>query len=382
MVMNHYLADWRNILWSLAMAAIAVLLALALHGVVAAVLKRMARLRNGMFYGLLVQYQQRPTRLLFPLLALLAVIPAMPLAPLAISRLNHVNVLALIGCAAWMAVAMLNVLRDYIAQRHAHDANDNLAVRRLRTQVQVLRHIMVVLIVVITIAIMVMTFPSARHVGESLFASAGVAAVVAGLAARTTLSNLLAGVQIALSQPIRLDDVVIVEGEWGWIEEITMTYVVVRIWDLRRLVLPISYFIEKPFQNWTRNASDLLGTVFVYTDYTVPVDEVRKQLLHILQGSGMWDGKVWGLQVSNASERTVELRALMSSPNSSAAWDLRCYVREQLIAFLQERYPQSLPRTRAEIAELPSTVRSRDGNGNRSETHREPYGPKNSRSVA
>ena len=303
----------------------------------------------------MVTRQERPTRLLLPLLALTGVVPWLPVSQVILSRINHVVVLLLIASIAWSLVTMLDVLQEYIEHRQAPTLSDNLTARRIRTQVQVLRHIAVVLIIVITIAIMVMTFPSARHVGESLFASAGLAAVVAGLAARTTLSNLLAGAQIAFSQPIRLEDVVIVEGEWGWIEEITMTYVVVRIWDLRRLVLPISYFIEKPFQNWTRNTADILGTVFIYTDYTAPVDEVREELHRILQSSGMWDGKVWGLQVTNATDRTLELRALMSAANGSAAWDLRCFVREKLIAFLQQRYPESLPRTRAEISGLVGT---------------------------
>jgi hypothetical protein len=170
-----------------------------------------------------------------------------------------------------------------------------------------------------------------------------------GLAARTALTNILAGIQIALSQPIRLGDVVIVENEWGWIEEITTTYVVVRIWDLRRLIVPLSYFIEKPFQNWTHTTADLLGTVFVYSDYRVEVEEVRSELLRILESSGMWDGKVWGLQVTNATDRSLELRALMSAPDAPKAWDLRCYVREKLIEFLQQRFPESLPRTRAEL---------------------------------
>ena len=194
-----------------------------------------------------------------------------------------------------------------------------------------------------------MTFPSIRHLGESLFASAGLAALVAGLAARSTFSNLIAGVQIAFTQPMRLDDVVIVEGEWGWIEEIRTTYVVVRIWDLRRLIVPLSYFIEKPFQNWTRQTADLLGTVFLYTDYTVPVEEVRQEIHRVLESSKRWDGKVWGMQVTNASERSMELRALMSAPNASVAFELRCFVRERLIQFLQEKYPQSLPKTRAEL---------------------------------
>ena len=311
---------WRNPLWSAGLAGGAVLLALAAHRVIFALGKRVANRKGGAFYTLLAKHEENPTRLLLPLLALLVVIPWLPLASYVLPRLNHAVGLALIACFAWQAVAMLDVLQDYISHRHALEVSDNLVARRVRTQVQVLRHIAVVAIIIVTIAIMVMTFPNIRHLGESLFASAGLAAVVAGLAARTTLSSLFAGVQIAFSQPIRLDDVVIVEGEWGWIEEITTTYVVVRIWDLRRLVVPLSYFIEKPFQNWTRNTANLLGTVFVYADYTVPVDEVREELHRILKASGLWDGKIWGLQVTNASEHTLELRALMSAPGSSAAW--------------------------------------------------------------
>jgi small-conductance mechanosensitive channel len=351
---DHFLGNWRNELWSGGIAIGAVLFGLAAHYIIFALSERIANRRVGAFYRLLTKHQKAPARLLLPLLALLAAIPWLPLKSGIVPRLTHAAGLALIACCAWVAIAMLDVIEDYISHRHALEVSDNLAARRVRTQVQVLRHISVIVIVVITVAIMVMTFPNVRHLGESLFASAGLAALVAGLAARTTLSSLLAGVQIAFSQPIRLEDVVIVEGEWGWIEEITTTYVVVRIWDLRRLVVPLSYFIEKPFQNWTRKTADLLGTVFIYTDYTVPVDEVRKELRRILESSGMWDGKVWGLQVTNTSEHTVELRALMSALGSSASWDLRCHVREKLIAFLQSNYPQSLPRTRAEIQGFPS----------------------------
>jgi hypothetical protein len=202
---------------------------------------------------------------------------------------------------------------------------------------------------VIAGALILMKIPGVENVGASLLASAGIAGIVVGVAARPALSNLLAGLQLAMTQPIRLDDVVIVEGEWGRIEEITNTYIVVRIWDLRRLVVPLSYFIERPFQNWTRQTADLLGTVFVYVDYTIPVDAVRRELHRILQSSGMWDGKAWNLQVVDATERTVQMRCLMSAPDASSAWDLRCHVREQLIAYIQERYPDSLPRTRAAI---------------------------------
>ena len=348
--MHYYFADWRSVLWSAGLAAGSVFLAVAAHRILFVLGKRLANRKGGPFYELLARHEERPTGLLLPLLALLAVVPWLPLAPGLLAHLTHVIGLSLIACFAWLAVAMLDVLEDFISHRHALELSDNLAARRVRTQVQVLRQIAVVVIVVITIAVMVMTFPNVRHLGESLFASAGLAALVAGLAARTTLSSLLAGVQIAFSQPIRLEDVVIVEGEWGWVEEITTTYVVVRIWDLRRLIVPLSYFIEKPFQNWTRRTADLLGTVFVYTDYNVPVDEIRGELHNILQASKMWDGKVWGLQVTNASERTLELRALMSAPNGPVAFDLRCYVREKLIAFLQQKYPQSLPRARAEVS--------------------------------
>jgi hypothetical protein len=253
---------------------------------------------------------------------------------------------------AWSLVALLDVLQDFISHRQALELADNLAARRINTQVQILRHIAVVLIVVLSIAIMVMTFPNVRHVGESLFASAGLAALVAGLAARTTLSSLLAGVQIALSQPMRLEDAVVIEGEWGWIEEITMTYVVVRIWDLRRLIVPLSYFIEKPFQNWTRQTADLLGTVFIYADYALPVEPVRQELQRILQSTKLWDGRVWNLQVTNAKENVIELRALMSAANGSVAWDLRCFDREKLVDFIQQKYPASLPRTRADVRGL------------------------------
>jgi hypothetical protein len=219
----------------------------------------------------------------------------------------------------------------------------------VHTQVSVVQRIVYVMIVVITISVMLMTFPSVRQVGQSLFASAGIAALFAGLAAKSTFSSLIAGLQIALTEPIRLDDVVIVEGEWGRIEKITTTYVVVRIWDERRLIVPLSRFIEEPFENWTLENSNLLGTVFLHTDYTVPVDAMRAELHRILQGSNLWDGKVWGMQVTNSTEKTMELRALMSASNASDAFDLRCLVREKLIAFLQQNYPESLSRTRVDI---------------------------------
>ena len=199
---------------------------------------------------------------------------------------------------------------------------------------------------------MLMTFENIRQLGTSILASAGIIGIIVGVAAQRTLATFIAGFQIAVTQPIRLDDVVIVENEWGRIEEITLTYVVVRIWNLRRLVVPITHFIEKPFQNWTRSTSDILGTVFLYVDYTVPIQEVREALHRILQEAELWDGKTWGLVPTNATERTVELRALMSAPDAPSAWNLRCKVREKLIEYVRNNYPEGLPKVRAEISSL------------------------------
>jgi len=200
------------------------------------------------------------------------------------------------------------------------------------------------------LAAILMTFDKVRYLGTSLLASAGVAGIILGFAAQRSIGTLLAGIQIAITQPIRLDDVVIVENEWGRIEEITLTYVVVRIWDKRRLIVPTTYFIEKPFQNWTRVSADILGTVFIYTDYQVPVDKLREEFTRILEKSELWDRKTNVMQVTNATDRTIEIRALMSAADSPTAWDLRVHVREKLITFLQENYPDSLPRTRIEMA--------------------------------
>ncbi|HUO24023.1 MAG TPA: mechanosensitive ion channel family protein [Candidatus Aquilonibacter sp.] len=347
--MERYFVHWQAWVWSLGALAVATVLALIGHYILFAVARRISRRTVSVVDSSIVRHGERPAKLILPLLAVLLVLPLLPLPVNLVAPTRHVVGIALIGAIAWLVVALIDVLDDIISARHSLQVSDNLQARTIQTQVQVLRRIAVVVIVALTLSIMLMTFPDIRHLGESLFASAGVAALVAGLAARSTLTSLIAGVQIALTQPIRLDDVVIVEGEWGWIEEIGTTYVVVRIWDLRRLVVPLSYFIEKPFQNWTRQTADLLGTVFVYTDYTVPVDEVRAELHRILESSELWNGKTWGIQVTNASEHSMELRALMSASDSSKAWDLRCYVREKLIQFLQQKYPQSLPRTRAEI---------------------------------
>jgi small-conductance mechanosensitive channel len=290
--------------------------------------------------------------LLFPLLAIVLTSPLLKLPEALQGPLRHLLSLVLIAAVAWLLAATILGLRDIILSRYDITARDNLKARAVYTQINVLVKIILVVIGIITVASMLMTFEKIRQVGVSILASAGIVGVIAGFAAQRSLATLFAGIQIAITQPIRLDDVVIVEGEWGRVEEITLTYVVVRIWDLRRLVVPITYFLEKPFQNWTRVSAELLGTVFPYTDYAVPVEAVRKELLRILQASEYWDGTVWGVQMTNATERTVELRALMSAADASIAWNLRCEVREKLIDFIRTDYPGSLPRLRAEVEGL------------------------------
>lgn len=341
-----YFRPW---VWAGGGMAVAVVFSLIVHYVLFVIAKRFARRTTTVIDDSLIRHGEGPTRLIFPLLAVLLALPLLPIRPEILGPLQHVMGLGLIASVAWGIILLVDVFADAISAKYAIDVVDNLAARQIRTQAQVLRRISVVVIVLLTLGIMLMTFPAIRTLGTSLLASAGLAGLVLGMAMRPTLSSLIAGIQIALTQPIRIEDVVIVEGEWGWIEDIRTTYVVVRIWDLRRLVVPLSYFIEQPFQNWTRDTADLLGTVFLYVDYNIPVEEVRQQFHKILEASGLWDGKVWGLQVTDAKEHTLELRALMSAPNGPRAFDLRCHVREKLVAFLQEHYPGSLPKTRAEV---------------------------------
>jgi hypothetical protein len=215
--------------------------------------------------------------------------------------------------------------------------------------VLVLKKIAMTVVAIFAIGSTLMVFDSVRQFGASILASAGIAGIIVGLAAQRSIGTLLAGIQIAFTQPIRVDDVVIVENEWGKVEDITLTYVVVRIWDERRLVLPVSYFIERPFQNWTRSTSDLLATVFLHVDYTAPIEALRAELTRVLQASALWDGRVNVLQVTDARERTLEIRALASAADSSRAWDLRCEVREKLVGYLRRTCPDALPRTRAVI---------------------------------
>lgn len=293
-----------------------------------------------------------PARTAAALLAALLAIP--PLAGEAAAVVRHVLALAVIAAVAWLAVRLIAVAEAGAARRFDIATKDNLHARRKRTQALVLSRASSVLVVGVALCTALLTFDGARALGASVLASAGVAGLVAGIAARSTLGNLVAGLQIAFTEPIRLDDVVVVEGEWGRIEEITLTYVVVWIWDNRRLVLPTAYFVETPFQNWTRATSQVLGAVTLHVDYTAPVEAMRTELKRILDESARWDGDAWVLQVIEATDRSIELRALMTAEDAPTAWDLRCEVREHLVAYLAREHPQALPRVRLDsVADEP-----------------------------
>ena len=246
-------------------------------------------------------------------------------------------------------IGTIGILKDIVAHKYDLNKENNLKERKVRTQLQFIRKFIIVIIVLVTTAIVLLSFESMRKIGAGLLTGVGIGGIIIGFAAQKSLGNLLAGFQIAFTQPIRIDDVLVVEGEWGRVEEITLTYVVVNIWDQRRLILPITYFIEKPFQNWTRVSAELLGTVFLYVDYNLPIPPLREELTRLLNAHPLWDRRVNVVQVTDNKELNVEVRFLMSARNSGQAFDLRCDIRENMIAFIRENYPESLPKTRLEI---------------------------------
>jgi small-conductance mechanosensitive channel len=348
--MIHFFdGNWRNLLISAALLSAAIAISLVAHSIVFWLLRGFAGRKAPVLDQSLIRHGQRPSRLVFPLLAALAVLPGLPLPPTLMSALEHITGLGLIAAIAWLVTLFVDVTSDVLAERYRIDVADNLLARRIHTQFEMLRRIVFVLVAILTLSLMLMTFPAIKHIGLSLLASAGLATLVVGMAMKETLSNLIAGVQIAFAQPFRLEDAVVVEGEWGWIEEIGTMYVVVRIWDLRRLIVPLSYFLDHPFQNWTRTSAQLLANTLLYADYTVPMEELRKELRRICEATPLWKGEVCVLQASDATEHTVQLRALMDARNSSDAWDLRCLVRERLLEYLQKNHPESLPRLRGEL---------------------------------
>jgi small-conductance mechanosensitive channel len=259
---------------------------------------------------------------------------------------NTLQKTLIIAFAAVVLIDLVNMLKNRLLRRYDITAEDNLHSRKLHTQINILEKVIVFVIVLTAVGLVLLSIDSIKEIGVGLFASAGVVGIIVGLSAQKIVGALLAGIQIAITQPFRLDDAVLVENEWGWIEEINLTFIVVRIWDKRRLVLPTTYFLEKPFQNWTKNSADIVGSVFIYADYKIPFDPLRKELTRLLESTDLWDKNVNVLQVTDARQNTVEIRILVSAKNSPTAWDLRVFIREKMIDFIQKNYPESLPRTR------------------------------------
>ncbi len=304
--------------------------------------------RKSPFLRRLLESGQGPASAFVVTFALGAALPAARFSLDVTLAIGHALLVAFILTVGWAAAIALDIGVTIYLRRFRTDVEDNLLARKHVTQMRILQRVATIVLAILTIASALMTSPSVRQYGVSLFASAGAAGIIVGLSARPLLSNLVAGIQIAMTQPIRVEDQVVVQGETGWIEKITSTYVVIRIWDLRRMIVPLSYFLENPFQNWTYESTAQLGAVLLHVDYSVPVDRLRQKLDEVVRATPLWDGKVANLQVTDTPNDMVELRALVSARNPSQTWDLRCEVREKLIAFLQAEYPLALPRQRME----------------------------------
>jgi small-conductance mechanosensitive channel len=338
-----------DLLWDSILTAMAIVIGLIVKFMLSLLLRK--KPKDGRpafsFSRSLLNRLGKPFSWFLPMLAFNFLLPLMKMRSNIAQALNKTIEILLVITFANVLIGAVNVFEDYVYHSFNIDKADNLKERKIRTQLQFIRRLAVSIIIVLTICAILLSFNNLRKIGTSLLAGVGVGGIIIGFAAQKSLGNFLAGFQIAFTQPLRIDDVLVVEGEWGRVEEITLSYVVLNIWDQRRLILPINYFVEKPFQNWTRNSADIMGTVFLYLDYTMPLDPLRAELTRLLESNPLWDRRVKVLQVTNASERTIEVRALMSAASSGNAFDLRCDIREGLITFIQQHYPECLPVTRA-----------------------------------
>lgn len=344
-------ADWAIHLPEVKFLGIALGVVILLAFIAPGITYLLTRLATPFSFGRdLLERIKSPIHVLIPLVGLQSVWRSAPETLKIAGTVDHLITLGIIGTIIWLGLRIVDAGRQVIFKRHPIQVSDNRVARRIHTQTQVLVHILSFFVILFGIAAMLMTFPGAKQIGASLLASAGLAGLAVGFAAKPVLGNLIAGLQIALTQPLSLDDVVIVENEWGRIEEITSTYVVVRIWDERRLIVPLQYFIENPFQNWTRESAQILGSLFIWVDYSMPLDPLRKELDNLCkQVPDLWDGRVAIIQVTETSERSIQLRILVSSANSGKNWDLRCYLRENLIHFITAKYPDYLPQLRTNL---------------------------------
>ncbi|WP_414617697.1 mechanosensitive ion channel family protein [Dyadobacter sp. 32] len=356
--------DLKNSPWLIILLAAMLGLAMSIF------LKRVIRLtaRKGK-WKILKSISQNLTNVLHyfvPLVFITLVTRAYSYANPQYSWTHGISKTLLIAASTWLLVRIVIIIEKVLIEDLDFQNPDNSHARRLFTKIKFIKRIIIILIILIGVSILLLSFDSVRQYGVGILTSAGIASVIVGFAAQKSLANLLAGVQIAFTQPIKIDDVVIVEGEWGRIEEINLTYVVVNIWDLRRLVLPITYFVEKPFQNWTRNESNLIGSAIFHLNYFAPLPQLREKLEEILNNTPLWDGNSWALQVTDTQAQFMVVRAIMSARSSSQAFDLRCLVREEMITFIREKYPESLPSFRIETEKRNPYAEGEGGNSQQS----------------
>jgi small-conductance mechanosensitive channel len=335
---------------SLGLIGVAILVALTAHHILVLVVRRGLASRDAFWPALAVR-ARRPTRWVFIVAALSAAVSVAPLTPGQGAGAKHLLLILFILLIGWIVLTSLDIGAALYLRRFRVDVEDNLLARKHLTQVRILRRASAVVVGLFTVALALMTVPGVRQWGFSLLAAGGAASLIVGLALQPLLTNLIAGIQIAVTQPIRIDDAVIVEKEWGNIEEINATYVVVRLWDWRRMVLPLSYFIQTPFQNWTRESAALIGTVMIYVDHAAPIDVLRGKLEDIVKASSLWDGKVVNLAVTDITAQVLEVRCLVSARNAPMAFDLRCEVREKMMTFIAHELPLALARQRLALVD-------------------------------
>lgn len=350
----HYVPDW---LVAIGILVLAALVALLLFQILRAVSRRFLTRQHHPVLQKLLHRAAPLFQFAAIFLAAVLVAPALPLSSNATETLHRALIAAFIILVGWILILASNIAADRYMTRFRVDTEDNLLARKAVTQMRVLKRTAGVVIGALTLGFALMSFDAVRQFGVSIFASAGVAGIAIGLAAKPLLGNLIAGVQLAITQPIRLDDVIIVNGEFGWVEEFTSTYVVIRLWDWRRMVVPLGWFLENPFQNWTRTSATLIGSVYFHLDHRTPVPALRAKLDEIVKSSKLWDGKVVNLQVTDTTEQTIEIRVLATARDSSKVWDLRCEIREKMLTFLQAEYPEALPRRRNEAIQESSPAR-------------------------
>ncbi|NBB92308.1 MAG: mechanosensitive ion channel [Gammaproteobacteria bacterium] len=333
--------------WPALTAAVAVLATLLLFRLALSLTRRLTDSRKTP--RLFLDAASKALGIFLSMLALNAVLRTVPGELPLLSEIKHLVTVLLIVAMTWVAVRCTSAIGDLIVHMNPAGEDEWKNARKIETQTRFLVRGLVVLIVAMGLGAALMTFDTVQQLGASLLASAGIGGLILGFAARPVLGNLLAGMQIALTQPFRIDDVLYVEGEWCWVEEVTTTYVVLRVWDLRRMIVPLDWFITHPFENWSRHTAELTGTVFIWVDYAMPIEPLREEFARLLRASPKWNGKTETVLVTDASDRAKQVRLLMSAVNSTTLWDLRCSVREDLIAFIHEQFPEYLPRLRAQL---------------------------------